>query len=123
MVARELQKLFVRAQRDAHEHEHGRHGHEVLERHNEENAVGTLPFCFGERLGMVTMVGASREARRTSGATTAAYATMHSTTVDPSTADHCWCLFLNVNLVMVIVFVFYKKGHDHPKVQQVGTST
>ena len=60
MVAREFQKLFVRAQRDGHEHEHGRHGHEILVRHNEENAVGTVPLCFGERLGMVTTVGASR---------------------------------------------------------------
>ena len=41
VVARELQKRLVRAQRDRHEHEHGRrHGHEVLERHNEENLIG-----------------------------------------------------------------------------------
>ena len=40
MVARELEKRLLRAQRDRHGHEHGRHGHEVFERHNEENVVG-----------------------------------------------------------------------------------
>ena len=39
-VARELEKNHVRAQRLRHDHEHGRHVLEVLERHNEESAVG-----------------------------------------------------------------------------------
>ena len=40
VVERKLKKRLVRAQRDQHEHEHGRHGHDVIERHNEENVVG-----------------------------------------------------------------------------------
>ena len=66
---------FVRAQRDRHEHEHGRHRHEVLQRHNEENVVGidaTVLERERERLGMVTMVAASREEGKTSSAETAA---------------------------------------------------
>ena len=39
---------LVRSQRD----EHGRHGHELLEREREDNVVGFDAICFGERLGM-----------------------------------------------------------------------
>ena len=37
---RELQKRLVQPQRGRHEHEHGQHGHEVLEHHNKETVVG-----------------------------------------------------------------------------------
>ena len=40
MVARELKKWLVRAHSNRHQHEHGRRGHEALERHNEGNVVG-----------------------------------------------------------------------------------
>ena len=40
VVARPLGKGSIRAQRDRHDHEHGRHGHDILERHNGENPVG-----------------------------------------------------------------------------------
>ena len=59
---------------------------------------------------MVTMVAASREAGKTWNASTAAYATMHNTTVDPPTAGHCWWIFLHVNLAMVLVAVFHLCG-------------
>ena len=74
MVARELGEKLVRVQRDRHEHEHGRHGHEALKRHSEENVVGIDATVLCERLGTVTMVAAWREAGKTSSATTAAYA-------------------------------------------------
>ena len=41
MVAIELEKILVRAQRDWHELEHGRHRHNILECHNEGNVVYT----------------------------------------------------------------------------------
>ena len=37
--------------------------------------------------------------------TTAASSTMQKTAVDPSTASHCWWIFLQVNQVMVVVAV------------------
>ena len=52
VVAREIEKRLVRAQRDRHEHLHGRHGHEVFERHNEENVVGSdASVPWGRALG------------------------------------------------------------------------
>ena len=42
---------------------------------------------------MVAMVTALIVAGTTSGASAAAYATMHNVTVDPFTADHCWWIF------------------------------
>ena len=110
-VARELKTTHVRVQRDRHDHEHGWHG-EVHQRHNEENVVGidaTAPWR--ERgLGWLRWC-ASREAGKTSSATTAACATMHNTTVDSSTAVHCWWFFLHVNSAMVIKAVFYLYMH------------
>ena len=47
--------------------------------------VALMPLRIGERPGMFTMVAISREAGKTLSATTAAYATMNNTTVDPST--------------------------------------
>ena len=46
VVARELEKRLVRAQRDRHEHEHGRHGHEVPERHNWRTVLAVMLLCF-----------------------------------------------------------------------------
>ena len=40
--------------------------------------LALMSLCFGERFGMVTMVTASGEVRKTSSASTAAHATMHS---------------------------------------------
>ena len=79
LVARELQKLLVRAQSDRHQHEHGRRGHEVLERHNEGNVVGISDavlwkkFCGGFDGGrvesgakVVTILPARTGVRKTS---------------------------------------------------------
>ena len=93
VVARELKKRIARARRDRPEHEHGGRGHAVLERHDQENVVG-IGACFG------------------SGASTAAYEAMHHTTVDSSTADHCWWIFLHVNLAMVLLVVFSLYMHQ-----------
>ena len=73
--------------------------------------LALMPLRRGGRLGMATMVSALREAGKTSSATTAACATMHNTTVDSSTAVHCWWFFLQVNLAMVIRAVFYLYMH------------
>ena len=70
-----------------------------------KTSMALMPLCFGERLGLVTVVVASREAVKTSDVTTAAYGMVHNTTVDASTAVHCWWIFVYVNLVMVIVAV------------------
>ena len=51
------------------------------------------------------------EAVKTSSATTAAYATMQNTTVVQSTAYHCWCTFLHVSSVIVVVAVLYLCVH------------
>ena len=73
--------------------------------------LALMPLRPRGRLGMAAMVSASREAGKTSSATTAACATMHNTTVDSSTAVHCWWFFLQVNLAMVIGAVFYLYMH------------
>ena len=90
----------------AREHEDGRHGHEVLERHNEESVLGIAATVL-RREAWDGYEGGRFERRKTSSATLAAYATMHNTRVDPSTADHSWWTFLHVNLVMVLVAVFH----------------
>ena len=51
--------------------------------------LALMPLCFGERLGMVTMVATPTEAGKAPSATTAAYVAMHNTTLDLSTAIHC----------------------------------
>ena len=47
--------------------------------------VALMPLCFVESLGIVPMVVAWSEAGNSSSATTAAYATIHNATVDPTT--------------------------------------
>ena len=62
-----------------------------------------MPLYFGESLGMVAMMVASREARKaSSNVKSAANTTMHNTTVDTHEAVHCWWIFLNMNLVMKV---------------------
>ena len=52
-----------------------------------------LPLYFGDSLGIVTTVAASREAGKTPNATTAAHATVHNTTEDLFTANYCWWIW------------------------------
>ena len=69
--------------------------------------LALMPLCCGERLGTVTIWDSSRsEDGMTSSETTTACTTMDNTTVDSSTAVHCWQIFLHVNQAMVIVAVF-----------------
>ena len=44
---------------DRHEHEHGRHGHEALDGHNEEDVVG-IDASVLWRLGTVTIWDSSK---------------------------------------------------------------
>ena len=51
-----LRKRVARAQHDRHEHEHGRRGHEVHERNNEEIAVGIDAAVLRVvKMGLVTL--------------------------------------------------------------------
>ena len=63
---------------------------------------------FDERLRLVTMVVAPREARKTSNEVkSAAHTTMRNTTVDTHQAGHCWWIFPQKYLVKVIVALVY----------------
>ena len=44
--------------------------------------------------------------------TAAVYATIRNTTVDPDTACHCWCIFLHVNRVKILVAVVQLCMHE-----------
>ena len=57
MVAKELENMLVRVERNRHEQEHGRHWHEVLAPHNEENVVGSDAAVLWRVTGMVTIGG------------------------------------------------------------------
>ena len=110
MVARELMKRLARAERDGHEHEHARHGHDEFERLNEENVLGTDATSLwraawdGYDGGRFERGGKDIE-RNDCVCDDAPY---HSGSFQGSLL---W-IFLHVNLLMVIVAVFYLCMHQ-----------
>ena len=62
-----------------------------------------MPLYFGESLGLVAMVVASRRAKKASHKEAAGHMTMRNTTLDTHEAVHCWWILLHMKLVTVVV--------------------
>ena len=71
-----------------------------------------MPLPFGERLGLVAMVVASRESRKASNKIkSAARPTMYNTTVDSHQTRHCWWKsqpMYSVNFILSLVYLSAK---------------